>query len=780
MFKHALMAGAAFAAAQPVAVSAQATATAATPDTTASAEIVVTATKREQRAQDTPLSIQAFGGDLLQRLGASGVNDYLDKVPGLTSFGNGNTRNNFTIRGVANIAGSFPAVGYYLDETPISDIGAPSIDLFDVDRVEILKGPQGTLFGEGSIGGLIRVLTTAPDPSKLSGRVSAGISSIKGGSPIYRIAGALNVPVTTNFALRGSVAYTDDGGFIDNRTTGTKDVNFVRSVNVRVAGLWKPIDAVTITPSLIYQRIRQGTDSFNNPTGADLVFANPAAGNFSLVNAAPNGGNLTLVDNARIASGTELTLANAFDGFSNARFYLPSLTVNVDGGAFNIISATSWYNFERSDLSDDRATAASFRSGLDQLTQFGVLPFRVPFPRGFPLAGTSRTNTFTQEVRLVSNDDGPLKWVVGGFYRNRNTFSSIVETAPDLTPLFGVNKIFETINSIRYRQLAGFGEVSYAVTPRFNLTGGLRVFREQIHATSQSGTFVPGGPPTFAPGYVQFPQIGPTGSSETSAVFKAAIDYKIAERVMLYALFSQGFRTGGINTRIIPAGANPALPAGSPVFYGSEKLDNYEVGVKSVFAEGRVLLNLAGFILETKNPQLPVELVPGFTATVNAAGGLSRSKGFEGEVQLRPIDGLTLGGNFAYTDAILVSAGTNGTLVAGSIIPNTPSFKAAAFAEGEIALGSEIKLRPRIDYAHTGSRFVGPSLDPTVAARPPFPAYDIVDLQLALAFHQFTLTGFVTNLGDARAVLSNPSFTQLFGLIVNRPRTIGLRLDASF
>jgi outer membrane receptor protein involved in Fe transport len=743
-------------------------------------EIVVTAGKREQLAQETPLSIQVLDGDFLQEIGAVSVNDYLDKVPGLTNFGNGTTRNNFTIRGIANIAGSFPAVGYYLDEAPISDIGAPSIDLFDIERLEVLKGPQGTLFGEGSIGGLIRVITAKPDTSELSGRMSAGISSIRRGSPIYRVAAALNLPVSETFAVRASASYTDDGGFIDNRTTGTEDVNFARTLSLRLAAAWRPTERLEIVPSIIYQRIRQGTDSFNNPTGADPVFANPGAGDFTLVNAAPNNGDLTLVDNARIPSGTDLTLANAFDGFSNARFYLPSLTATYSADSFDIVSATSFYDFKRNDLSDDRATAASFRSGLDQLTDFGVLPIRVPFPSGFPLAGRSEIQTFTQELRLVSTGSGPLQWVVGAFYRDRDTESEIVETAPDLTPLFGVGNIFETRNAIRYRQLAVFGEATYAVTDRLNITGGIRVFREKIDATSQSGTFVPGGPPTFAPGYILFPQIGPTSSTENDAVFKAAVDYKLADNAMLYALFSQGFRTGGINTRIIPPGGDPALPDGSPVFFGSEKLDNYEVGIKSTLADGRLVVNLAGFILETTDPQLPVEIIPGFTSTVNAAGGLSRSKGFEGEVQFRPIDALTVGGSFAYTDATLVSVGTNGTLVAGSIIPNTPEFKSTVYAEGEFPVGPDIMIRPRIDYDYTGSRFVGPSLDPAVAARPPFPAYEIVNLQVGVEFKDFVLTGFVTNVGDTRAVLSNPSFTQLFGLIVNRPRTIGVRLDASF
>lgn len=743
-------------------------------------DIVVTATKRNSRIQDTPISIQALTGEALTTIGALSVNDYLDKVPGLTSFGNGGTRNNFTIRGIANVAGSYPTVGYYLDETPISDIGAPSVDLFDVDRIEILKGPQGTLFGEGSIGGLIRVITTKPDFDTLSGRASLGVSTIKSGSEIYRVAGAINVPLSSTFAVRASGSYVDDGGFIDNRSTGTRDINYNRTLSLRLAARWQATDGLTLTPSLTYQRYRQGADNFNNPTGGDPVFVNAAAGNFSLVDAAPNGGDLTLSDNRFIARGTDLTVASAFDPFSRARFYLPALTIAYSGDGFDIVSATSYYDFSRSDLRDDRSTAADFRSGLDQLTAFGVLPFRVPLPRGFPLAGEVRVKTFTQEVRIVSTGDGPFNWVVGGFYRDRKTDSSIVETAPDLGALFGVGTIFSTVNSVDYRQIAAFGEASYEVTPRLTVTGGVRIFEEKIDALSASGTFVQGGPPTFLPSFIQFAPIGPSRQSESDAVFKASIKYEFTDRAMAYALFSQGFRAGGINTRIVPAGANPALPGGSPIFYGSETLDNYELGIKTTFLYGRVLFNLAGFILETRDPQLPVEVIPGFVSTVNANNGLARSKGFEVEAQFRPVDWLDLGVSAAYTDAKLVNVGTNGTLVAGSLVPNTPKFKSSVYAQGDIPVTDKIRLLPRVDYDHTGKRFVGPSRDPQVAARPPFPAYDIVNLQLGVAFEKFTLTGFVSNVTDERAVLSSQSFRQLEGLVINRPRTVGVRLDAGF
>jgi iron complex outermembrane recepter protein len=724
-------------------------------------EIVVTATRRLENLQDVPQTISVVSGEDLERAGAVGINDVVNRVPGLTSSGNGTWRNSFAVRGIANVGGSFQTVGYYLDETSITSTGlAGSVDLYDLENIEVLKGPQGTLYGEGSIGGTIRVKTRQPDLSEFQARADAGLSTTRYGGESWRIAGALNVPlVTDSVALRLVGSYIDQAGFIDSSTTGQRDINDVRTLNLRGTIAAKVAEDWKITAGLMYQDVDGGGDALNNP--------NPFGA--------------TLTENTAIPRGRKLTAPAAFDQSFGDRFINPTFTINHDGPDIAVVAATAYLDRDVEYQRDDRLTMAQIRGAFaGPLAGFAT----VPLPSSTIDATNRNSKVFSQEIRILSQGDRTIDWLFGGYYRNRKDSLDVDIATPSIRPLgafvppFASGIIFTSDQSAKYEQFATFGELTWNASEQFSLTGGLRAFQETITASAASGsvTNLLLGQPFALP-------LQSGRRKDNGVLFKIAAQYRPSDDLNLYATASQGVRPGGLNSRSVPAGS-PIYPPGLSLVFGQDKTTNYELGLKSKMFDRAVTLNLAAFLIDWKDVQVPFNPVPEISGTIN--GGRARSWGIEGEFSARPLEGMQLGVQATYNRAKLTRAVTSGT---GTVIfpdnatlPISPEFKSFLFAEYATPISGALEGWGRIEHEHTSSRFPGVEGGAGVTRR--LGAYDLVNLSIGVRSEKWNVTFFADNLFDELAELSGGLFSTPVGDIegpwVNRPRTFGIRAGVEF
>lgn len=705
-------------------------------------EIVVTATRRETSIQQTPQSIQAVSGETLDDLAIASIEDITRLTPNLNLDASRKYGGTFNIRGVGVLVEGFTqfaTVGLYVDETPISDAFANlDVALFDIERIEVLKGPQGTLYGEGSLGGTVRIITNQPDLTRHSGKFMARADVVNEGEPGYRLSGAVNLPIVEDLAaLRLTVSANRQGGHIDASpfpagTPVTEDVDDSEDVYARAALKFVPTDALTLMPSLIYQR----TEIDGGPV--DMVGLPELTG-----------------------------YANGPDGFEEELF-IYALEAGYDFAGATLTSSTSFYDRDFQSVDDDIYTNAII-SGLiapsPATTQF--------FDRS--------VKAFTQELRLASAGAGPLHWLVGGFYRERK-FDEMVTIDNDMIGLVtgGDTRTFFQDNQATFEQFAAFGELSYDISESVTLTGGLRWFNEDISSDVDFGTF---SVVTFA--YEETAR--QPSSSEDDVLFKLAASWFPTESTMLYAQYSEGYRPGGVNDRILDIlGVLTPEEVSRILTYNQDETSNYEVGFKSQLLDDRVTFNLAAFYIDWTNVQIDQDIpgVPGPLLTVNA--GKARSVGAELELLAAATDRLNLGLMLGYSDAEIreevVSSG--GVIPKGAPMPHTPELAGNLFADYVHPLGRELDGRLRIDARHVGKRQaeIGTIGAPGVE----LDSYRVLDVLAGLEGESWTASLYVKNLTDERAQLDAYLFGDDFlgdalaGYARSRPRTIGLQLTRDF
>ena len=423
-------------------IPAWAQASAAENDQAGSTDIVVTAERREQRLIAVPLSISAVTGDDLARLNATQLRDYANTIPGLTISSNGGAgQNQLTIRGVTSGSDVSSTVGVYVDDVPYGGStvfalsSALSLDagLFDLDRIEVLRGPQGTLYGASSMGGLLKYVTRQPNVSEIEGSAQAGVSFTRHGGTNYNGAAAINLPIVKDkLAVRASGFYTRDGGFIDNLTLGENHVGRAEIYGGRLDVLFKPTDDLSIRLVGFAQDIhRDGT----------------AQADFTL-SGQPVDGRL---DQRRL-------LREPFD----QQFRLVSGTITYDLGP---LTATSITSYQTNDVTFRTDASALY---VPVLNSIGLPVGAVAVDGGIS------TDKFTQEVRLASSGEGLIEWIVGGFYTKENNLAptNLVPYNADGS-VFPLNLATASIPST-YEEIAGFGNVTVHLSTKFDVTGGLR------------------------------------------------------------------------------------------------------------------------------------------------------------------------------------------------------------------------------------------------------------------------------------------------------------------
>jgi len=707
-------------------------------------EIVVTATRRSEKLQDVPLSVTAFSEQDLVQQGIVGYEGLARETPGIVLNEQSANFNNFTSRGIAT--NSYGAnlqspVAIYIDELPISRIGnTTTIDpnLFDVERVEFLRGPQGTLFGSSSLSGALRVLTKSPDLTdfQTSALVDFGISETDAFRQRYN--GMVNIPIIDNtLALRIVGFYHHDEGYTDNIGTGIDHSNTLEDGGGRLSLLWAPTEKLSV--KLLYSR----EDS--DPEDASLT--SPALGWNKRVSNEPD-----------VYSGI---LSN----------YNATITYHFDGA--QLISSSTYSSFDQKFFVDLAAALG------------GSVPF------GLDAFGTQKT--WVEEARLVS-DPGKIEWVLGTFLLGqhldvpeyfRSSLGYLAEH--DYTGLS--NKYYEEFLSSGFSdELAGFGELTYHLNDQIWATGGLRYSTVSAYSNTNGGynsnyltealTGV-NGPLTITP----IPSaVGPDARA-TRFSWKASISYKPLDSLTTYATASTGFRSPEINAN---AGSvsivNPKdiiIPPGA----SSDNLTNYEVGAKGFWLSGRLSANVALYWIDWNNIQVQANRVSDSIQFATNIGG-AVSKGLEFELRTIPITGLTLSVNGSFNHSKVTDISATQAAISGAALGSGlsfPPFQGSASARYEYPLSPTLLGNVQATLLHVGAF---PNSFPYVPGAPGVVStsygytdtYNDVNVSAGVKHGPLTVNAYVENLADSHAV----TYLHPENFIASRdgilwPRTVGVR-----
>ena len=620
-------------------------------------DIVVTATKRSERLQDVPASVSAISGDALTQLGAARLQDYISRVPGLilddTSFSNG--LNQLTIRGLNTGPGANPTVGIYIDDSPYGSSSnnsfggssVPDLDPLDLERVEVVRGPQGTLYGAGSLGGLFKYVTAAPDPTKTFGRVEANGTFIDRGGSGYSLRGAANVPLTDDLAVRASGFYRRDPGFIDNVRTATHDVNTTDVYGGRVSLGWNVAPGWAVRASAMIQRLQADG---NAVADYDNVTRQPLFGRYAQARE-PFTGKTSQLDN----------------------FY--SLSIKGDLGFATLTSATS-YQKQKLDFNLDVTDAYAAAFGLGG--------------SGVEIVTHSLLHKWTQEVRLASPDTGPLSWQIGGFYTPESNVT--------LQPIYAFNlstgailpppNVLDAEVDFGMKEIAGFANVTYTFSPAFDITGGLRSSHNSQTLHEVLGGLLTG------------PVLQNGTSSDSSWTWLVTPRFHLNHDTMLYARVATGYRPGGPNL-VVP---------GVPASYEPDRVTNYEFGFKTRINR-TLSLDLAAYWIDWDNIQLNQTNSTGQNYNGNASRARSRGVEASLDWRAAPGLNLHGNVTYddAVLRAPLPPGDVSAPV--GARLPSVPEWSGQIGADYEFAVGGHWKAMVGADWRYIGDRlgyFVSP------------------------------------------------------------------------
>lgn len=703
-------------------------------------EVLVTAARRSQSILDVPQSMQALGGAMLEDLVINSVEDVAALAPNLNVETNRKIGGRFNIRGFGDQDGAFTAfstVGTYIDDTPLTDARANlQAALFDIDRVEVLRGPQGTLYGEGSLAGTVRIITNRPDVNEFSGKGLARAEITDGGDPSYRVAGVINVPLVKGVtALRVTASRDDVGGFMDSApwqagTPISRNVNGSSADYVRAALQFEPNAQITIRPSYTYENISAKAGPIDS-------IALPAFVGYS----------------------------NGPDSFSD-KLRIAALEADFDFGWATLTSSTSYYERDFASIDDDL--------GANTIIDLFIAPSTAT-TQDF----SRQTETLSQEFRLVSSDATPLTWLAGVFYRKKDMSEDTLILNDTINAIVGNPNIFFQDNEARFEQHAVFGELNYSLTDRLTVTGGMRWFEEQARSSLQFGVFDLG---VF--GFVLNPEITPD-FSENGTLFKGALTYQVQDNLTLYALYSEGYRPGGVNDRLVDlTGMLTPGQLAALSTYNRDETANYEAGLKGRFLDGRLSFNLSAFSIDWNDTQVATQPIPGANVVVNADG--VRSSGFEADFAARVSDALRVGGAVGNADAKTVSDtdSASGLIPRGSPLAHAPLWSGNVYAEYLYSLGNARDLRLRIDARYTGKRFNGVEIVGQPATE--LEAYTLLNATAGYETPDWSFNLYVNNLTNENAQLNAMMFDDglvgnlVAGYVRARPRTVGVQLRARF
>lgn len=757
--------------------------------------IVVTATLRESSLLDVPFSINAQTEEDIQRSGATTVEELSRNVAGLAVQNLGPGQSQVSIRGVSagqvvrDQPGVKEQVGVYLDDSAISlSLFTPDIDLFDLNRVETLRGPQGTLFGAGSVGGTLRYITNQPELGRTEGMIEGNINLVDGDDLGGALRGVINVPLGDQAAIRAVGYHTEYGGFVNAiGPAGGEDVNGGRRTGGRIALRFEPADGVVITPRVLYQEIR--ANGFNRQEVYNL-YANP----FTNPNVPGGLAPVTFREREHY-----LLLRESFADDT----LLADLNASVDFGPVTLTSISTYINRDILVSRDASALSGSVSVDLGFPTAAVLLPSN--------LVDRTDLETFTQEVRLGSSASGPFQWLVGVFYSDVDRFyrqrlptpgydaftdaTLGAGTSAAVANGFPANSPYNSDLPYDIRQTAIFGEASYEFTPRFTVTAGGRYYD-----FSEERQFVSGG--LFANGDNRTDRTESNGfSPRLIATWEPADDVRVNGQV------SKGFRLGGVND---PLNLPLCSPADEALFggfqdYDDETLWNYEVGVRAQRSNFRFAA--AAFYTDISNLQVTLD-AGSCSSRIVFNVPEAHSAGVEFEIGVTPLPGLdlSLAGSVieAQFDSTLPEplATTTG-IREGNRLPSVPNIQLAASANYSFRVNDSTEGFVGATFQHVGGRFTQPSDQEnnprSFVSGLPFggatgnaatvvnlrlPNYQLVNLTAGVQLDSgLDVSIYVNNLLNENAILSfdrERGGRARLGFNIGQPRVIGLTVRQRF
>jgi len=690
------------------------------------AEIVVTAQKREQRLIDVPMSISAVTGDTLAQRGISNAQDLSFAIPGLQARDWGGGRMDISIRGINSSRGTSSLTGLYLDEAPLSgtQFGDAAdyinVQALDLKRVEVLKGPQGTLFGEGAVGGVVRYITNDPEFTGAGGEFSASSFATAGGNPSAEGTLVLNLPVTDTFALRIAALYQDHGGWIDNTGTGERNFNDEHAGDLRAKVLWNANSDLTIRALAEISRDRGG--------GNNQVFAPYSESRY-----------FTPID------------TNLNTDYSNDHD-IYNLTINYNLGFAELLSSTSYLH-----RNSDGAYVQHYVGDPPPGATFGAFDAVVPDVR-------VRGEMTTQELRLTSTSGGALNWVAGAIYKDDN-FSSGFPQGLDAELLYGAiplsGYIVGQTTDVKTKTGAAFADASYTFFERLTLGGGLRYSSQHVVSVNTADSSTP----------------AVTQSADFSKLtYRAYARYAVTREVNLYINVANGYRSGGFN-------ASAAVAAGGPPTYGPENSINYEAGIKSEFLDGRAQLNLAAYTSRYKDQLQDTLVSPCATCTpvdVIANAGEAKINGFEWDFRFQPVSSLTIGVSGEKIDTKFISVSPQAPVLVGDRLAGVPGYDFQLSGNYKFHWTAQTPGDFEIDYSNRGSTYsynrgqapLLPEVDRSFPLR-------FMDASLGMQLNGIQFRLFGRNLLDERNPINTGSNT--IGTYTQaRPRNVGISVSKSF
>jgi outer membrane receptor protein involved in Fe transport len=717
---------------------------AASGDNAASAgEVVVTAQKRAQPVRAVPAAISVVATRQLQTAGVTEMRDLNGVVPGLVVQG-GLGSGELVIRGLDGTGDASPVTGLQIDGVPIGPVASgaagaaqmPELDPSSISRVEVLKGPQGTLFGGSTLGGIVQFVTKQPNLERAEGSLYVEGSGTENGGGNYSVRGTFSAPLVQDvLGFQVSANDNDLGGYIDDRTLGLKDFDYHHSYGGRVALLWQVNPDFKVEASDLYSRLDSRLDLLAYTPGG-----RPQAGD--LVN---NDGVLPLYDSTFNMAAL------------NASYDLHWATLSYVGSYQKSTSATV-VSYNQSPL-----------AGLIE----GVLPglggVAVPPDANLGVTIGVDSSKYTSEVRLTSPDEGRVRWLAGFFYDHEasDLTTEALAIRPDQAPAPApLNSILAYRVLTHLTEVAGFGDLTFYVTPKLDVTGGIRAghvsqdYRQFAGGSDLAAENVLDG--VF--GLLPTPaDSGVSSASESIETYLATVRYHFTPNDMIYFRYATGFRVGGPNFVV------PGLPA----TFAPDTTTDYEGGWKTSFWDNRGYLDLSIYNMDWNNIQVGTES-HGLAGTVN--GGTAVSRGVEASLNLAPIHGLSLTASGAYDDAHLTQVSVAGIGVPGDPMPNAPKWSGAFGANYEWELGDDWRPFVGGQLRYVDSRHYT-FAHSTSYVDYVMPAYTIVDLQVGVRHGPWEATVFARNLGDARAQLGDYSLGANY-IAIQRPRTIGVSVGA--
>jgi iron complex outermembrane receptor protein len=745
-------------------------------------EIVVTAEKREATIETTSISITAISGADIQDRGFTDLASLMKTVPGVAIRSSGPGMTEFEMRGVASNGGNSPTVGFYFDDTSLTAPAASnegkiviSPDLYDLSRVEVLRGPQGTLYGSGSMGGTIKVVSNPPNPDKFEASGELKFADTDHGGFDHAENGMVNLPFWDGkAAVRIVGSYSDDAGWIDRVVaapgqfplptglvngaytvrgnvlaapiaTEYHDVNDAEKSSVRVSAVFKPIDGLTITPSYFYQKLRSG--------GLPYIESNP---------------------------GTDASY-QPFDTPEryHDEFKLEALSVKYHTDLFEITSATAYWS-RHEPLVQDTAeswTTALLPAGIG-ITGYG------PGNGNLGQAEAQEDNNShqtTEELRVSSVGTGPLKWLIGYFYSDFGSPWDIVFPSESgaSNPNIGTNNLFSYYTPFKILQQSVFGEATYNITEPFSVTVGAR----RYHYDSAVYLDQYGG----LTGTV----VQAASENEQGVTPKVTLSYQFDKDLLVYATAAKGFRPGGGTGPVPTSGplscetqlqaeynSGGAFVPG-PLEFKSDTVWSYELGEKWRSANNRVTVNAATYFESWNGVQQTNSLSScGYVYTANA--GDAHVYGGELEVDTIVVHDLEASANVSYSHSALVSS----SLVDAGFNPGTPIQEVPKWT-GTLALTYRHSLTDDLTFTARGeSTYTGSRTDATYTINT-LPSYDLTNVRAGIETSRWSAVLFINNVADKLALLNNvtqdaANLADYNRIAVNQPRTAGIDLNFKF